>query len=71
MANIAEGYERKSRKEYLYFLNVAKGSLGEIEAYLLFSKDLGYIDTKKYEELELARKQTIKLLIGLIRHLYG
>lgn len=28
--NVAEGFERRSAKEYLYFLNVAKGSAGEI-----------------------------------------
>jgi four helix bundle protein len=29
-SNIAEGFERRSRKEYLNFLNIAKGSAGEI-----------------------------------------
>lgn len=40
VANIAEGYERQHRKEDIQFLTAAKGSLGEVEAYLLFSKDL-------------------------------
>jgi four helix bundle protein len=40
-ANIAEGYERNHRKEYVQFLFVSKGSLGEVETHLLLAKDLG------------------------------
>lgn len=32
--NIAEGFERHSRKEYLNFLNIAKGSAGEVRSLL-------------------------------------
>ena len=32
--NIAEGFERSSRKEYLLFLNIAKGSAGEVRVYV-------------------------------------
>lgn len=33
-SNIAEGFERRSRKEYLNFLNIAKSSAGEIRTQL-------------------------------------
>jgi four helix bundle protein len=65
-ANIAEGYERQYRKEYVQFLNIAKGSLGEVETYLLLAKDLGYIESNKFEELEEMRTEIAKLLRGLI-----
>jgi len=65
-ANIAEGYERQHRKEYVQFLTIAKGSLGEVETYLLFSRDLRYISNALYIELDDKRKEAGKLLGGLI-----
>jgi four helix bundle protein len=67
--NIAEGYERRHRREYIQFLNMAKGSLGEVEAYLLFSQDLGYISMELYRDVDLKRKEVGKLLTGLLRSL--
>lgn len=66
-ANIAEGYERQYNKEYIQFLTVARGSLGELETYLLLAKDLKYITRRTFEELEQDRKEVIRLLQGLIR----
>ena len=70
-ANIAEGYERQYNKEYIQFLTVARGSLGELETYLLLAKDLNYITRGTFEELEQSRKEVIKLLQGLIRSKVG
>lgn len=68
-ANIAEGYERQHRKEYVQFLTIAKGSLGEVETYLMFGKDLGYLKKDEYERLEGIRQEVGRLLKGLIRSL--
>ena len=68
-ANIAEGYERNHRKEYLQFLYVAKGSLGEVETYLSLSRDLGYLSEKDYLAVENKRAEVSKLLNGLIKSL--
>ena len=65
LANISEGYERPHRKEYLRFLGIAKGSAGEVEAYLMLARDLGYI-TDNYLALEAQRKEVAMVLIGLI-----
>ena len=69
IGNIAEGYERQYRKEYLQFLMIAKGSLGEVEAYILLSKDLGYINEDMYFDLNIKRQEASKVLRGLIRSL--
>tara|TARA_B100000959_G_C14915647_1_gene597190 strand:- start:29 stop:394 length:366 start_codon:yes stop_codon:yes gene_type:complete len=68
-ANIAEGYERKHRKEYLQFLHIAKGSLGEVETFLDLAKDLRYLSEEKFLLIEQKRKETARLLRGLIRSL--
>ena len=68
-ANIAEGYERNSKKEYLQFLYIAKGSLGEVETHLLLTRDLGYIDEQAYRGACALRDETAMILRGLIRSL--
>jgi four helix bundle protein len=68
-ANIAEGYERNHRKEYIQFLFIAKGSLGELDTYLLLARDIGYISTADYNQLNTTRHATMKMLQGLIRSL--
>ena len=49
--NIAEGYGRKSKDDFKRFLRISLGSANETETLLLLSKDLGYIESKKSEEL--------------------
>lgn len=44
-SNIAEGYNRGSRKEYLYFLKVAYGSLAELETQCLIAAQQGFFSS--------------------------
>ena len=50
-SNIAEGFERRSRKEYLNFLNIAKGSAGEIRSQLYVAFEVGYLDSDELNDL--------------------
>ena len=49
--NIAEGFERYSRKEYLLFLNIAKGSAGEARSLFRVALEVGYLSEETYERL--------------------
>jgi len=68
-ANIAEGYERKHRKEYLQYLYIAKGSLGELDTFMLLSRDIGYLSQDDFDKLNAIRQETMKMLQGLISSL--
>jgi four helix bundle protein len=68
-ANIAEGYERNHRKEYLQFLFVAKGSLGELDTLLLLVRDLSYMTIEDFDHVNTKRHETMKMLQGLIKSL--
>ena len=50
--NISEGYCRKSIKEYLNHLNIAKGSLGESVSGLYVYHNAEQISDQDYEELD-------------------
>jgi len=69
LANIAEGSERQHRKEFLQFLSVARGSLAEVETYLMLSKDLSYINEGEFAQLDEQRKEVGRLLRGLYKSL--
>ena len=64
--NIAEGFELSSRNEYLKFLNIAKGSAGEVRSLLRVAWEVGYLEASQYEEL---RDATMKLSAYLFNHM--
>jgi four helix bundle protein len=50
-ANIAEGAARESKREYLHFLYIARGSLAETEYFLHLSEKLGYLSNEDFSSL--------------------
>lgn len=70
-ANIAEGHARGSRKEYMQFCTVARGSQTETQALLLLSKDLGFLKVEVWRDLDENYRgvgQMLNKLISALRH---
>jgi len=44
-SNIAEGAARSGAREFAQFLNIARGSLSELETQLLIAVEIGYLDS--------------------------
>jgi four helix bundle protein len=67
--NLVEGGTRQGEKEFSQLVNIALGSCEEMRYQLLLSKDLGYIDLEKYEQLdneaEIVKKMRSKLYLKI------
>ena len=70
-ANIAEGYGRNHRGDYLRFLSIARGSLCEVETFLILSGKLGYATKEQLNPLWQSSQSIGRMLYRLIRVLSG
>lgn len=72
MLNISEGFERKSNKEFAHFINMAKGSAGEVRSIIYIAKDNKYIPDDQFnilfEEVMSISRQLSKFRTYLINN---
>lgn len=68
-ANIAEGFGRKSKNEFIQFLYQAKGSLVETQYFLILIKDLKYSNITSMEKLISQYEELAKMLNSFITHI--
>ena len=68
-SNIAEGFERNRRSEFIQFLRYAKGSAGEVRSQLYNARDQGYIDAETFQSLHSDVESISRQIQGFIRHL--
>ena len=65
-SNIAEGYGRKSTKDYIRFLQIAMGSIFEIQTQLEISKNLEFVSESSFGELYEYSREIERMLSSMI-----
>ena len=61
-ANIAEGASRESKRDYLHFLHIARGSLSEAQYFIHLARRLGYASEAQTEQVEAQSRQAFASL---------
>ena len=69
MSNIAEGFDRRTTKEFISFLIIARASVSEVQNDLYISLDLNYINTENFQTNYDYAQKIGKLINGLITYL--
>lgn len=67
--NIVEGSGRFTEKDFAHFLDMALGSVHELEYACLLSKDLNYLNDSIYQDIDKKINEVKAMLIGLIKTL--
>ncbi len=66
-ANIAEGSQRGTDRDFAQFISIARGSLAELETHILLSQRIGYFNDEQVEKIFLETAELSKML----RSFYG
>jgi four helix bundle protein len=69
MSNIAEGFSRRSMREFTQFLFIAKSSAAEVQSQLYAALDQGYITQEKFNEVYSKSDEVARLISGFIKYL--
>ena len=70
-SNITEGSERRSPKEFINFLYIARGSAGELRTQIYIADKIGIISHEQQIDLTAKAKEVSKMLFALINRLDG
>jgi four helix bundle protein len=69
MTNIAEGFERGSNKEFVYFLTISRGSVAEVKSLAYVGLDVSYIDKQEFDLIFTRCMKLLGLINGFINYL--
>lgn len=69
MDNIAEGFERNSRLEFVNSLSISKGESGELKSQLYRAKDDEYINDAGFDELYEDTDKVSKKIANFVKYL--
>jgi four helix bundle protein len=68
-SNIAEGFGRDSRKEFVQFLSIAKGLCNVVVAQLYVALDQDYLTEREFFEISKKLEKAGRMIRGLIKYL--
>lgn len=68
-SNIAEGWGRRSEKEFLRFLDIAKGSCNELKSQLYLAMDVDFLNEDEFNNVFELTDEVSKSIFGLMKHL--
>lgn len=69
MANIAEGFERATNREFHRFLSIAKGSAAEVRSHLYVALDASLITSELFKSLRAQAEEVGRVIQGLMEYL--
>ncbi len=69
MANIAEGHGRWTNIEFANFLNIARGSVAEVQSHLYIALGLNYISQENFDEIYQKLTEISRMTLSLAQYL--
>jgi four helix bundle protein len=69
MSNIAEGFARRSNREFIQFLYISKSSAAEVQSQLYVALDQGYITQEDFDNIYNEAEIVSKMDSGFIKYL--
>jgi four helix bundle protein len=69
MSNISEGFESRTRRQFINYLGTAKASAGEVRSQLYVAHDQDYLNAGEFENISDRADKVSRQLYLLIRHL--
>jgi len=71
MSNIAEGFSRKSNKEFIQYLFISKSSAAEVQSQLYVALDQEFLDQETFKMIYEQAEKVSKMDSGFIKYLKG
>ena len=71
MANIAEGFARKSDKEFVQYLFVSKASAAEVQSHLYVALDQNFISNRQFDDIYKKADSVSRMNSNFIKYLRG
>ena len=65
--NIAEGFDSKSKKEFMRFLGIAKNSGNEVKSMCYLAERLNYIEVPQKDNLLFFCEEVTRIIVGLTK----